>query len=98
MTIFKFPKADEAPQPQPYVGQVATARTYCNMGQREIYSPTWSPGRPGADDGLRIPSRIGDKRFYRDGRVERIKADAMVPAFYWSDEQAITNQIKSGEV
>lgn len=31
------------------------------------------PVRPGSEDFLQYPSRIGDRLVYRDGRVERIK-------------------------
>lgn len=38
-----------------------------------IYKPKWAPLRPNADQALGIPSRSGDKLYYRDGRVEDIK-------------------------
>lgn len=33
-------------------------------------------GRPGANDALACPSRVGQRLFYRDGRVERIGGPA----------------------
>jgi len=31
------------------------------------------PQRPGSEDFLQFPSRVGNRLYYRDGRVERIK-------------------------
>lgn len=36
------------------------------------YVPVWAPLRPGADDALKIPSRINNRLVYRDGREERL--------------------------
>lgn len=53
--------------------------------------------RAGSEDGLALPSRMGDKLHYRDGRVEPVKrAVVHHDPFYYSDEQAITNQIQAG--
>jgi len=37
------------------------------------YTPVWQPMRPGAEDALKVPSRMGDRLHYRDGRVEATK-------------------------
>lgn len=46
-----------------------------NYLEREVYDPKGDQPtyRPGALDHLKYPSRIGNKLFYRDGRVEEIK-------------------------
>lgn len=36
------------------------------------YIPQWQPLRPGADDALKIPSRINNRLVYRDGREEKL--------------------------
>lgn len=38
----------------------------------ENYKADWVPVRPGAQDHERVPSRIGDRRLYRDGREELV--------------------------
>lgn len=43
-----------------------------NPGSKEIYRPKWAPLRPGADQHEEIPSRIGDKLVYRDGRKDQL--------------------------
>lgn len=43
---------------------------------RPIYQPSkelQTPMRPGSEDALQYPSRMGDNLFYRDGRVEKIE-------------------------
>lgn len=64
--------------------------------------------REGAMDALKLPSRMGEKLHYRDGRVHTVMPDAMVAeswranstsagdAFRDSYEQAITKQIEAG--
>ena len=37
---------------------------------QENYKLSWTPVRPGAQDHEQVPSRMGDCRVYRDGRVE----------------------------
>ena len=37
------------------------------------YKPFWQPLRPNADQALGIPSRSGNKLYYRDGRVEELQ-------------------------
>lgn len=48
----------------------ATQRTIPHALPPGTYTPTWQPLRPGADDALKIPSRVGKVLTYRDGRVE----------------------------
>jgi hypothetical protein len=53
--------------------------------------------REGAMDALSLPSRMGEKLHYRDGRIEAVKRSvAYHNPFYYSDEQAITNEIQAG--
>jgi hypothetical protein len=48
-------------------------------------------------DSLSLPSRMGDRLHYRDGRVESAKRTVVHHnPFYYSDEQAITNEIQAG--
>ena len=37
-----------------------------------IYTPTWAPLRPGADQHEQIPSRHNGSLYYRDGRKEAV--------------------------
>jgi hypothetical protein len=53
-----------------YQGVPAAPRQHTNMSERGTYRTSWSTIRPGADDGLAVPSRMGNKLHYRDGRVE----------------------------
>lgn len=53
-----------------YQGVPAAPREHTNMSERGTYSTSWTSVRRGADDALALPSRIGDRRHYRDGRVE----------------------------
>lgn len=39
---------------------------------QDNYKPDWVPVRPGAQDHEQVPSRIGDRRVYRDGREEMV--------------------------
>ena len=53
--------------------RVAQSRTISKMVDR--YDPIadlCASTRPGANDALRLPSRIGNKLFYRDGMVAYI--------------------------
>ena len=55
---------------------VAAALTITSFGNKEHYQPEKDmlapPARRGADDGLQVPSRVGNRLYYRDGRVEQI--------------------------
>ena len=53
-----------------YRGVPAAPREHTNMSERGVYTPSWTSVRRGADDALALPSRIGQRRHYRDGRVE----------------------------
>jgi hypothetical protein len=53
--------------------------------------------RVGAEDALALPSRMGDRLHYRDGTVKHVKSAVVHhDPFYYSDEQAITNEIQAG--
>ncbi len=54
----------------------ATPREYVNASQEGAYVPHQPPARPGAEDALRIPSRMGDRLHYRDGRVVPVPTEA----------------------
>jgi hypothetical protein len=56
--------------PTPIQGIPAAPRVHTNMSERGTYRSSWAPIRPGADDGLAVPSRIGNRLHYRDGRAE----------------------------
>lgn len=52
---------------------VVPARTFVNAGSRGTYNGAELrpyQGRPNANDALALPSRIANRLFYRDGRVE----------------------------
>lgn len=51
---------------------IAGKREHTNLSQRAIYQPGWASLRPGANAALEIPSRVGNRKHYRDGRVEVI--------------------------
>lgn len=51
---------------------VAGPREIVNGSSNETYVPQWSPLRPGAEDALKLPSRMGKNLTYRDGREERL--------------------------
>jgi hypothetical protein len=56
-------------------GSMATQRV-SSFGSAEIYNPDNYPSlprRPGSEDFLEFPSRMGDKLYYRDGRIKNIK-------------------------
>ena len=56
-------------------GSMATKRI-SGFTSAEIYDPAKypsTPRRPGAEDFLEAPSRMGDKLYYRDGRIENLK-------------------------
>ena len=54
----------------PAKGIPAAPRVHTNMSERGTYRSSWAPIRPGANDSLAIPSRIGNRLHYRDGRAE----------------------------
>lgn len=49
---------------------IAGKREHTNLSQRDVYHPGWTSLRPGANAALEIPSRVGNRLHYRDGRVE----------------------------
>lgn len=53
----------------------AQVRTVVNgtTKKSDKYTPVWQPMRPGSEDALKVPSRMGNVLHYRDGRVEAIK-------------------------
>lgn len=56
-------------------GSMATQRV-SSFGSAETYDPSTYPSmpkRPGAEDFLECPSRMGDKLHYRDGRIKNLK-------------------------
>lgn len=55
---------------QPVQPSIASNREIVNASSSGTYSPTWQPLRPNADQHENVPSRQGDRRVYRDGRVE----------------------------
>lgn len=58
------PRRKAAPK-QPII---ATNREIVNGSSQGIYVPQWGPMRPGAEDALKLPSRMGSRLIYRDGR------------------------------
>jgi len=50
----------------------ATHRTIPHPLPEGVYMPVWGPLRPGAEDALKIPSRINNRLVYRDGREEKL--------------------------
>jgi hypothetical protein len=50
----------------------AGKREHTSLSQREIYTPGWTTVRAGSDKALEIPSRVGNRKHYRDGRVELV--------------------------
>ena len=55
-------------------GGLATQRM-SGFRSGEVYDPAKYPGlprRPGAEDFLELPSRMGNKLYYRDGRIKNI--------------------------
>lgn len=51
---------------------IATVRAIVNGNSQGNYVPTWQPLRPGAEDALKVPTRMGKRLHYRDGRVETL--------------------------
>lgn len=51
---------------------IATTREIVAGTSQGTYVPQWQPMRPGAEDALAKPSRIGKQLSYRDGRVEKL--------------------------
>lgn len=45
-------------------------REFTNANSREPYVPSWTTIRTGSDDHEKVPSRINQRREYRDGKVE----------------------------
>lgn len=66
------PKAD-APLPT-----VAAPLHHTTSSQRDHYEPEADmlapPARRGANDALQVPSRMGNRLYYRDGRVVDLEA------------------------
>ncbi len=54
----------------PVVPTIAAPRTHVNGSSKDNYVPHWGPQRPGQDDALALPSRMGKRLVYRDGREE----------------------------
>ncbi len=57
---------------QPVLPTIAGPREIVNGSSDGDYVPTWQPLRPGAEDALKLPSRIGKRLNYRDGRKEKL--------------------------
>jgi len=53
-------------------GGLPLARTITQPFSKENYTPFWGPMRPGAEDALKIPSRMNNRLVYRDGREEKL--------------------------
>jgi hypothetical protein len=51
---------------------VFSARPITNASQTEVYKPTWTTIRPGSDAHEAVPSRLGARLEYRDGRVAKV--------------------------
>ena len=51
---------------------IATPREIVNGSTQGTYVPYWRPLRPGADQHEAVPSRMGKRLTYRDGRVETL--------------------------
>jgi len=60
------------PVRRPGKTSVAASRTTVGVGilDPKMYQQSWT--RPGSEDFLKFPSRMGNKLYYRDGRVETI--------------------------
>jgi len=56
-------------EPKP---SIAGPREIINGSVPGNYVPTWAPLRPGAEDALKLPSRINKRLTYRDGREEKL--------------------------
>lgn len=57
---------------QPPLLTTATTRDIVNGSSQGNYVPQWAPLRPGAEDALKLPSRIGQRLTYRDSRKETL--------------------------
>lgn len=56
----------------PIAPTIAATRSVVNGSVAGRYVPQWGPQRPGQDDALSKPSRMGNRLYYRDGRVETL--------------------------
>lgn len=65
-------KALRRKEKQPELLTTATARDHVNGSTVGNYVPHWGPSRPGQDDALALPSRMGNRLVYRDGREEKL--------------------------
>ena len=61
-----------APLLTPSEPTIAGPREYVSSASSGPYVPQWAPLRPGAEDALTKPSRIGKRLTYRDGREETL--------------------------
>lgn len=52
--------------------EITPLRTVTNATSTKDYKPFWQPVRPGADDALKVPTRMGNRLHYRDGRVKEL--------------------------
>lgn len=50
---------------------IVPSRTITNAGEKEPYSPSWVPVRPGSQDHEKVPSLQFGQRRFRDGRREQ---------------------------
>lgn len=57
---------------QPELPTIATPRTIVAGSSEGNYVPQWGPSRPNADQHEQIPSRMGKRLTYRDGREEKL--------------------------
>jgi len=57
---------------EPSVPTIATNREIVADTSTGNYVPKWGPSRPGQDDALALPSRMGKRLVYRDGREEKL--------------------------
>jgi hypothetical protein len=51
---------------------IATPRQIVAGSTTGTYVPQWGPMRTGAEDALKLPSRMGKRLTYRDGREEKL--------------------------
>lgn len=61
-----------APLLTPSEPTIATPREIVVGTSKGDYVPQWAPLRRGAEDAIKLPSRIGKRLNYRDGRVETL--------------------------
>jgi hypothetical protein len=50
--------------------ELTPVREYTNANSKELYVPSWTTIRPGSDEHEKVPSRVNQRREYRDGKVE----------------------------